>query len=318
MGIYFYYGDEDYLIEQEILKFRNKLDKEFSDMNYRKYENLNFSDFISVLRTIPMMFGNMLIVIDCLEYMSKDFEKSQIDEIKSALDSNDKNVDIILTAIYPRDNDKKLKTKSAIFQLLKNYNACEFQAIRTYKVKELSVIIKKMAVDKKITIKQDACEALIEHLGNNLRDFNEELNKLAITVYPRTEITLDDVKNNCFTNEDLFNLTDYLLKGERGKAVIEYRNLITKKYPLEILSALQTMIRKWIVTKLKSKSLSPLEISKITKQNEYVVKLAMQKLQKVPMKDLVNLKQNLFEAEYKIKNAKSLNVEEEIENALLK
>ena len=318
MSIYFYYGDEDYLIEKEILKFKSKLDKEYSEMNFRKYDNLSFADFISVLRTIPMMFGNMLIVVDCMEYLSKDFEKNQLDEIKSALDSNDKSVDIILTAIYPKNSDKKIKTKTGIFQLLKNYNSCEFLSIRTYKTSELSSIIRKMAEEKNIKIKQEVCNALIEHLGNNLRDFNEELNKLAIIIYPRTEVTLEDVKNNCFTNEDLFNLTEYLLKGEKGKAVLEYRNLITKKYPLEILSALQTMIRKWIITKLKSKNLSPVEISKLTNQHEYVVKQTIQKLNKVAMRDLVNLKQNLFDAEYRIKNAKSLNIEEEIEYALLK
>ena len=67
MAVYFFYGEEDFNIESEILKLKAKLDKNFIEMSYRVFENPKFPDLISIIRTQPMMFGKMLIVIKCLE-----------------------------------------------------------------------------------------------------------------------------------------------------------------------------------------------------------------------------------------------------------
>ena len=99
MSIYFYYGDEEYNIEQAINEKRNLLDKNFSAMNFKSYDNPSFVDLISILRTNPMMFGKMIIVINCLEYFSKSFEDSQNKQIEEALSIISDEVDIIFTAI---------------------------------------------------------------------------------------------------------------------------------------------------------------------------------------------------------------------------
>ncbi|MEI8128286.1 MAG: hypothetical protein WCG95_01585 [bacterium] len=69
MSIYFFYGDEDYNIELEIKKLKKKLlDKNFASMNFKTADNPSFPELISLLRTQPMMFGNLMIVIDCEDY----------------------------------------------------------------------------------------------------------------------------------------------------------------------------------------------------------------------------------------------------------
>ena len=40
MGIYFFYGDEDYLLDNELKKYSSKLDKNFVGMNYKVFDNL--------------------------------------------------------------------------------------------------------------------------------------------------------------------------------------------------------------------------------------------------------------------------------------
>ena len=49
-----------------------------------------------------------------------------------------------------------------------------------------------------------------------------------------------------------------------------------------------------------------------------MVKLTLQKLKKTNLKDLVRLKQNITEAEYKIKAGLSPNPEAEVENAFFR
>ena len=56
----------------------------------------------------------------------------------------------------------------------------------------------------------------------------------------------------------------------------------------------------------------------MTGMHEYVVKLTIQKLKKSNLKDLVKLKENITEAEYKIKSGLVQNPEMEIENAFFR
>ena len=56
----------------------------------------------------------------------------------------------------------------------------------------------------------------------------------------------------------------------------------------------------------------------MTGMHEYVVKLTLQKLKKNNLKDLVKLKENLTEAEYRIKAGLAPDVEKEVENALFR
>ena len=108
------------------------------------------------------------------------------------------------------------------------------------------------------------------------------------------------------------------MENQKDRALLEYRKLLDTRYPLEILSTLQTMLRRWIILKAKSQSATPMELSRMTGMHEYVVKLTLQKLKKNNLKDLVKLKENLTDAEYRIKSGLALDVEKEVENALFR
>lgn len=320
MSIHFFYGDEDYNIELEIKKLKKKLlDKNFASMNFKTADNPSFPDLISLLRTQPMMFGNMMVVINCQDYFSKSFEDSQLEEISNALEDNSESLCVIFTAILPRNEGKKIDSRKKIYKIITKYaQSQEFATFKTYKTDEISNWINKEAKKHEITLDKDAILTLIEQVGNNLRELSKEIEKLKLLAHPQTQITKKMVKEICISNEDLFTLADFLLKGDKGHALLEFQKLLDKKHPLEILSALQTMLRKWIVIKSKSGHKSLFEISKLTGQHEFVVKTSLEKMKDTPLKDLVGLKQNLTDAEYKIKSGQSLNPVDEVEYALFK
>lgn len=318
MAVYFFYGDEDFNIEKEIEKLKSGLDKNFLEMSYKAYDNPKFPDLISILRSQPMMFGKMLVVINCLEYFTKTFDDKQIKEIESSIEGNNENLDIAFVAALPRDGSKKLDSRKKLFKILAKHNAKECASIPTYKTADLEDWVKKSAKAKSLKINPDAVTALIMQVGNNLRQLDGELEKLKLMCYPASVATKEMVKDICISNEDLFAFSDFLMTGEKDKALLEYRKLLEKKYPLEILSTLQTMLRRWIVIKAKSSEMTPFELGKLTGQHEYVVKLSIQKLKKTNLKDLVKLKKNLTEAEFKIKSGQSFDVEREVEDAFLK
>lgn len=318
MAVYFFYGEEDFNLENEIEKLKSGLDKNFLEMSFKVYDNPKYADLISILRTQPMMFGKMLVVIKCLDYFSKTFEDKEIKEITKALEDNNENLDIVFEAVLPRDEGKKLDSRKKFFKLLSKFNAKEFATIPTYKTTELEAWIKKQAQSKKLKMTQDALTAIISQIGNNLRQIDKELDKLQLAAYPENMVSAEMVKEYCISNEDLFAFSDYLMVGEKDKALREYRKLLDKKYCLEIVSTLQTMVRRWIVLKAKSAELSPFELARMTGQHEYVVKLTLQKLKKASLKDLVKLKENITEAEFRIKSGLSQNPEAEVEQAFFK
>ena len=318
MAIYFYYGDEEFNIEQEVNKLKKGLDKNFLEMSLKTYDNPKFADLISILRTQPMMFGKMLVIIKSNDYFTKAFDDKELKQIEEALEDNNENLDIVFVAELPRNEGKKLDSRKKFFKLLSKYNLKEFPSIPTYKTAELESWIRKQAKSKELEITSDAASAMISQIGNNLREINGELEKLKLFIYPKKQITTEMVKELCISNEDLFAFSDYLMKGEKDKALLEYRKLLEKKFCLEIVAALQTMLRKWILLKANSSKCSAFELSKLTGQHEYVVKLNLQKLKNTSLKDLVKLKQNLTEAEFKIKSGQSLSPETEVEDVLFR
>lgn len=315
MAVYFFYGEEDFNIEQEIEKLKKGLDKNFLEMSFKTYDNPKFPDLISILRTQPMMFGKMLVVINCLDYFSKTFDDKEMKQIAEALEENNDNLDIVFVAQLKRDEGKKLDSRKKFFKTLSKYNAQEFAVIPTYKTAELEGWIIKQAKAKKLKMDTGAATAMISQIGNNLRQLDTELDKLQLMAYPQNVVTPDMVKEICISNEDLFAFSDYLLEGKKDLALREYRKLLEKKYCMEIVSTLQTMLRRWIILKAKSSECTPMELSRLTGQHEYVVKLTLQKLKKTNLKDLVKLKQNITEAEFKIKSGQAPNAEAEVENA---
>ena len=327
MGISFFYGDEDYLIDLEIKKAKNSLDENFLAMNFSEYNynekdkknGIGYSDLIPILRTQPMMFGKMIIVINCTSLLSATLDDTSLKELEDALVSNTENVDIFFVAKFDKDDKKKKPdSRKKIFKILSKYNTKEFSAIPAYKTAELTSWIDTFAKEKGLKVPNDVAILMIQSIGNNLRQFNTELDKLQLIAYPDKTITKEMIKEICISNEDLFNLTDYIIADRKGDALLEMRKLLVTKHPLELLVPLQTMLKQWIVLKLNYKTMSSFELSKKVRLHEFVVKKTLEKLKNTPASVLVKLRENLTEAEYKIKTGQALNPVEELENAIIR
>lgn len=321
MAVYFYYGDEDFCIEQEIESMKERLNKDFLAINFQTLDNPEYPELITALRTPPMMFGEMLIIINSEKYFSSQknwFEDSELGDIEDALKNNPESLNIVFVVKLPRDEGKKVDSRRKLYKILTQFNSKEFATFKTYKVAEISAWIKQHAKKKDLSIKDDAIDLLIEQLGSNLRQFDIELDKLKLIAYPEKTITKNMVKEIAISNQDLFNITELLMTNNKDKALLEFKKLTDKKHPLEILAAVQTMLRKWIILKTKSSTTSQMELAKLTGMHEFVVKQTISKLKNTSAADLVRLKQNLFEVEYKIKSGNVLDINSEVECALIR
>ena len=327
--IYFYFGDEEFNISTEIKKLKSKLDKNFLEMSYKEFDNPKFPDLMLAISTQPMMFGKMLIVIDCINYFKskkKDtdsegsLDDGQIKQIENALERVNENLDIVFRA-YAVPNSKKktsIDKRKKIFKILSKYNSQEFNQIPAYKTAELETWIKNQAKKHDLKINPDAVSLLLLQVGSNLRMLDSELEKLKV-FSKDTPATKEMVKEICISNEDLFAFIDSVVLGAKSKALEQYNKLISTRYPLSVLATLHSSLKEKIFIKANGSRYSQDELAKLINMHPYRVKLELQKLKQVPLKNLVNLKENLTQAEYRIKSGQSnLAPEREIEYAILR
>ncbi|MBR1424505.1 DNA polymerase III subunit delta [bacterium] len=320
--IYFFYGDEEFNLSNEIKGLKNKLDKNFIEMSYKEFDNPKFPDLIAAVSSQPMMFGKMLIVIDCIKYFSAKsedggFDEKQLKQLTAALDNCNENLDIVFKAYSDPEGKKKIDKRKKIFKLLSKYNPKEFAQIPSYKTAELESWIASQAKSKKLKIPANVISLFLFQVGSNLRMLDSELEKLKVFA-GNNAVTEEMVKEICVNNEDLFAFIDYLAADDKAKALSQYQKLVTTRHPLAILLTMHTMLHNKIQIKAQSLKYSQDEIAKMLNMHPYRVKLEIQRLKNVSLKNLVRLKENLTSAEYKIKSGTSnMDVEQEVEYALL-
>ena len=308
MPIDFLWGDEDYLIEKAVNKIKdNVLKGDVNELNYRLVDNPSFSLFSELLRTNAMMFGDVVVVIKCQKYFLESKTKEKLDdkqnqELINALNNISDRVHFILVCPTPRGEKKKPDSRKKLYkEILKLTKPQEFQSYKSYEEYKLIPIVKKMASELELKINQDEASLLIQTVGTSLRDISTQLEKLKLYAYPNDIVTSDMIKNIVSSNSDIFNLVDLILEKNYTDALNLIFDIIQKEHYLVSLAFIQTVFTNLLKIKIYSKTMSSFDLAVKLNQNEFIVKKNIQKLEKISLDELVRLKINLSDAEYKFK-----------------
>lgn len=321
MSLFLFWGQEDYNIEVEIEKLKEKLlDSSFKSMNYKVLDNPDFLSIIECAQNTTLMFGNMLIVINCDKYLvgnKANVDDKQLGVLAEALASISDAVNIVFLCKIPRDENKKIDTRKKLYKIIAKYaQVTEFPQYKTYQ-KELPPILQKMVKAKELAADTNAITFLIEQLGSNLRLIDSELEKLKIAIYPRKQISKEDIKNICVSCDDIFALADLIVSEDKNEVLKQFHQLIDRKHYLEVLSVLQGNIQRFVFIKNYSTKATAKEIAMQLKLHEFVVIKTLEKLKNISLARLVQIKENLTQAEYKIKSGKITSPQVALELALL-
>ena len=309
MSVYFFYGQETYLIENEIKKLKNKLlDLSCLSINYKVIDNPDFPTLEQTLLSQPMMFGNMLIVIRCEKYfLDKDkieFTDKELKIIESAIKNVVESLNIVFLCIIPRDSLKKIDTRRKLFKIIsQNSKAKEYQEYKSYD-KDLHLFINNLAKNQELKIDNNAIQAIIEQVGTNLESIANYFEKIKLYIYPEKKVDIKIVKENCPISEDIFLFLDKIIAGDKDQAMIEYKSLCFKKHPLEIIALLNSTFSNLIFIKSNENKMSQKLIAQSLKMHEYRVKLTSEKIKKNSLESLVKFKKRIIDTEYKIKTGK--------------
>ena len=308
MSVHFLWGDEDYLIEIAANKIKKDILGDNVDaLNYRSIDNPSFSLFSELLRTNAMMFGDIVIQIKCPKYFltvkgEQKLDDSQVSELITALQNVSDKVHIILICPTPRGEKKKPDSRKKLYkELQKITKPQEFQSFRNYEEYKIIPILTKMAQEKDLKLGQKEASFLIQTTGSSLRDLSNQLEKLKLYAYPKNIVSVDMIKEIAVNNADIMIVMDLIIEKKYNDALKLISDVSQKEFPLKTMALIQTMLSNMVKTKLYSNKMSSFEIASKLNQNEYVVKLNLQKLAKISLEELIKLKINLAHVEYYLK-----------------
>ncbi len=321
MAVFLFYGQEEYLMEKEIKKLKDELlDASFISMAYKVFDNPDFHTILECVQSAPLMFGKTLTLISVDKYLignKMSLDDKQIECLDAALSVINDSVNIIFVCKVPRDENKKPDSRKKFYKTLSKYSQVrEFAQFRNYD-KQLPSEIAKIAKEKELTISSDSIAVLIDQIGVNLTLIDSELEKLKIAVHPKKAVDSASIKKYCISSEDVFILADLILQGNKNEILKQYTLLTEKRHPLEIFSVLQSSFQRFVFIKNYEKKMSAKDIASKLKMHEFVLQKTQEKLRKTSLAQLIQIRENLIEAEYKLKTGQVTSSEIVLELALL-
>ncbi len=321
MAVFLFYGQEEYLMNKEIKRLKDELlDASFISMGYKIFDNPPFINLLDCLQSAPLMFGNTLSVIYIDKYLigtGLSLDDKQIESIEYSLSNLSDSVNIIFVCKIPRDENKKPDSRKKIYKVLSKYSQVkEFAQYRSYD-KALSSVITGIAKEKGLKIDTNTSMTMIDQIGVNLTLIDSELEKLKIAIYPETTITSDAIKKYCTSSEDIFILADLIVQGNKNEILKQYNLLTEKRHYLEVFALVQSSLQKFVFIKNYERKMSNKDIAAKLKMHEFVVQKTQEKLRKITLERLIQIRENLLNAEYKLKSGKSSQEDLILELALL-
>ncbi len=321
-NLFFFWGQEDFLINSEIEKIKLKnIDKNFETMAYKRLYEPKFEDVINAVQTLPMMFGNIMHVIDVNKFFLSEGESSIDDwalkQFENALENkSDKNI-VVFRCIIPKDSKKKVDTRKKIYKITSKYaQEKQFPIFRDFD-KNLPKVISDMGGQCGIKLTSQVISEIISQIGTNLGIINSELQKLAITIYPKTEPTIDDIQNICTKKDDVFIILEAIFKKDMSKALFELKKVLEKSSINEVIAAIQYSLRNFTIIKAYYQSIGKISLAQRLRVPEFIVDKNYRLMSDFSGKALLKLKNNILKAEYAIKTGECTEPENAFEMALM-
>ncbi|HHX16375.1 MAG TPA: DNA polymerase III subunit delta [Mollicutes bacterium] len=311
--VYAFYGDESFLIDEEIKKIIEKhpnsevikYDLEESSLNLLLEDALSLSLF-NEHKIIIGSNANFLSASD-----TKGKVNQNVEDLLKYIDNPNDTSTIIFTLSTNIDKRKKIVKQLLSKSIVKECNKLT--------VDNAVLFAKDIFSKANFQVGYSALNKLVHKTGNNLYLLNSECNKLMIYKNEEKKIELDDVDQMVerYDIDNLFALTDAVVKKDINEALSLYQELLKRnEEPIKIIVIIANQFRLiFQVKRLKSKGLSDSEIASELAVHPYRVKLA--KETNLSEKELLKYLTTLADLDEQIKTGK-INKDVGLELFLLK
>lgn len=294
-NIFVFYGDEDFLIQNEIKSFIEKVKEKHTNVEVEKISadssSLSFAhDFLFT----PSLFSPAKVCV--LEGFLDDEIFEFINKCQGLPDNS------FLIVIF-----ESLDKNSKLYQSLTNeVTVKEFKSFADWETQKIEDFILKTAKDFGKTIKPSVAQLLFEISGPSLRALHSEIQKLSTYLGDRNEITEDDVRQLASSSSlSSFALNDAISQRNLKLALKSIDSMIKLKQPphmilASIISQLRTL---FLVKSMKSQGFSDADIQKKLNIHPFFLKKCLNAASKYSLDDFVKSINVLFETDMNIKRS---------------
>ena len=298
------YGTNIIRIEDKIKSIAKEYVGTLDDFNYTK---INFKDtpaeqIIEEAQTLPFLADRKVIVVE--EAVLFTAQKTgtavnhNIDLLIDYLKNKSDDTLIIFTVITEKLDERKKITKL----MAERGKQIEINEMNE---KELTNYVRSVFDRNELEISTEALNLLLEKTSYKYEAVHNEVTKLVL--YAEGNVTVDDVENvvSVSLEQNVFLLTDFILKNEKQKAVRLARELILQKEePMKLLHLVIGQFRLLYQVKiLNGEGYQEDNIARTLKVHPYRVKLAQRHTRKYPLEVLLEKMIICRDIDYKFKSS---------------
>ena len=227
--VYWLEGEEEYFIDQIIHFAENNILTENEagfNLNVFYGRDAAWTDIVNTCRKYPMFSDKQVVILKEAQSM-RDIEKLEA-YIEKPLSS---------TFLFVAYKNKKVDGRTKLAKMLKE-KAVLFTSKKLYD-NELPDWTNELIKSKGYSISNKALFLLIDHIGNDLSRLNNEIDKLALNLSSRKNITEDDIENFVGISKEfnVFELQQAIASKNLYKAIriIQYFGANPKAAPLQLI-----------------------------------------------------------------------------------
>ena len=253
-GIYLLYGEDTFLLEQQLHKIKKNFGEIVKGINYISIDENNIQELIADIETPAFGYANKLIIARNTGIFKRDAKgrtggvsKELKDKINDYLKEN---VDMINDAVVLVFVENEAEKNSIYNTIEKIGRVCNFEEQKPFQIIKR---LKSICNSYKVNIDESTLQYLIESCGTNMQDLINEIRKLIEYVGENGTIKKEDIDLLTIKKLEnvIFDLTDSLGKKETKKALDVLKSLIYNKEPIQkILINLYNHFKKLYFTKI--------------------------------------------------------------------
>ena len=292
--IYILVGDENYFADNIIKLLTSKVvNNDSKDFDYFKFYGNEISEdqVIDAAKRFPLVGEYNFVVLKDAKSISKNFDK-----LTSYVESPNLKTILVLSFI-----NQSLDKRKRIYSLSKK-NGLAFESKKIYD-NQIFNWINEVSLNKRIKLHPKSIQIIIDFVGNNLSQIENELDKLKINSEKDDVIRPDEVESIIgFSKEyNFFELTKHIGMKNFSKTIeiIEYMSTNSNKYPLTLLisSVFYFFNKLFLYHSVENKR----EASKIMGVNPYFIEEYKLASPNYSMKDISKIFNYLLEADKRSK-----------------
>lgn len=247
-----FYGENTYLIENEIKKIKKEFGELVLGINYVLIDENSVNNLFSELETPPFGYNKKLIIVRNCNILKKENKKNKNSDISKKLaEYIEKNYENIENSILLIIIEESAEKTSELYKIVNKIG--EVREFSELKPLELIKSLKSICNAYKVDVDNDTLKYLIELCGTSLQELINEIRKLIEYAGPGGKIDKQaiDLLSTPKIEAVIFDLTDSLGSKKIEKALEVFNNLIYNKEPVQkILITLYNHFKKLYLVKL--------------------------------------------------------------------